>query len=264
MNQIAHLNEVQVEYQISGNPNHPAILLVHGLGANLSQFEDQHELFNANFQVISVNLRGHGNTKLKRKLTKADMELVKIAEDLLELLDYLKIPEAHYIGNSMGGNVGLEIMKQMPSRLKTLTLFGTTGELRTSTFSLGIIKTIHQLIGNHTRGNLAKATGQTKNSKEKIKRMMEQVHSSTIIHALPILSNFNYLDVIKSSSVPCLIIQGGKDIGINKSIDSTIQCFQARGHFSLQHMPKAGHFANLDNPELFNEIVSTYLSTQQN
>ncbi len=56
------LGEIKMEYLLTGIPNKDTILFVHGLGANLSQFEYQHNYFQDRYRVLSVSLRGHGNT----------------------------------------------------------------------------------------------------------------------------------------------------------------------------------------------------------
>lgn len=254
------LENIEIEYLLSGKKNSETILFVHGLGANLSQFEFQHEYFSKKYKVLSVNLRGHGNTSLLQRLKSPDVTLNKMATDIIKLLENLDIAEVHYVGNSMGGNVGFEILKLKPKILKTLTTYGTTGKLKTSGFTLGIIKLMHKIMSPNMRGNLAKSAGQTIESKVKIKEMMTQIEKTTILNIVPNLSNFDYLEVIKKSKTPCMIIKGEKDKEINNAIDTTITQFKARGNFELREMKGVGHFANLDNPELFNNVIAEYIS----
>lgn len=259
MTEKIQLENLEMEYLHSGEKNSETILFVHGLGANLSQFKFQQESFRENFQVLSVNLRGHGNTQLQHEITSSDVVLQKMANDVIILLENLGIPKVHYVGNSMGGNVGYEILKVKPEILKTFITFGTTGQLSTSDFTLRIMKFTHKYIGSNTRGNLSKVAGQTKASKEKIKEMMTQVKRATILSVIPVLANFDYIDVIKNSNTPCMIIKGEKDREINNAINTTIAEFEARGNFELYAMNKVGHFANLDNPEFFNKVLSEFI-----
>lgn len=264
MTQKIQLKNIEIEYLLSGKNNSETILFVHGLGANLSQFESQQEYFSEKFQVLSVNLRGHGHTKLPYEISSLDVELKKMANDIIILLDSLGIAKIHYVGNSMGGNIGYEILTAKPEILNTLITFGTTGQLSTSKFAQKIMKFMHKLIGANTRGTLSKIAGQTKPSKTKIKEMMVQAKKSTILSMIPILANFDYLDIIKNSNTPVLILKGEKDREINRAIKTTIAEFKTRGNFELYTMNKAGHFANLDNPELFNELLEKYIANHKN
>ncbi len=260
MTKSIQIENITIEYVLNGEENSEVILFVHGLGANLSQFEFQQRYFSEKFKVLSVNLRGHGNTLLTHALTSTDVELYKIANDITTLLDYLDISKVHYVGNSMGGNVGLEILKISPNVLKTITIYGTTGQLNTSSIALRVMKFLHKIITPAMRGNLSKIAGQTNESKAKIKEMMLKAEKATILSFIPILANFDYLEVIKKSKTPCMIIKGEKDKEINNVINTTIREFKNRGNFELQEMGGVGHFANLDNPDYFNKIIEEYIT----
>lgn len=249
------LKHVEIEYQLCGNKNSETILFVHGLGANLSQFESQQDYFSDKYKVLSINLRGHGNSKLLHEPTTSDFELHKMADDVIELLDRLRISEVHYVGNSMGGNIGYEILKSKPKILKSFATYGTTGQLGTSKFSLKAMNFTYKILSPKAIGNLSKTAGQTKESKQKIKEMMTKVNIATLLKIVPNLANFDYLDVIKSSNTPSLIIKGEKDNSINKVVKNTIVEFEKRGDFKLYEMKDVGHFANLDNPDLFNKVL---------
>lgn len=251
---------MEIDYLLTGENNPSTILFVHGLGANLSQFERQHEYFSNKFRVLSINLRGHGNSVLPGESKSATFELSAMGSDIIELLDDLDIDRVHFIGNSMGGNVGYEILKSKPQVLRSLITFGTTGQLSTSRFALGIIKFTYKLLSVQSISNLSKAAGQVKESREKIREMMSGVNKSTLLAILPNLANFDYLESIKASSIPCMIIKGEKDKNINKAIKNTIIEFENRGNFKLIEMSGAGHFANLDDPDLFNEVLEDFIS----
>lgn len=250
-----------MEYKLSGKENSETILFVHGLGANLSQFEQDHEYFKNKFRVLSVNLRGHGDSTPDTESLLAGFELSVMANDVLELLDELNINQVHYVGNSMGGNIGYEILKSKPEVLKSFTTFGTTGQLSTSKLSLSIMKTTYKILSPKAIGGLSKSAGQTKESKDKILEMMSQVNKESLLAILPCLANFNYLDVIRSSNTPCMILKGEKDKDINKAIKNTVIEFENRGNFKLFEMPDAGHFANLDNPVLFHKVLEGFITS---
>ncbi len=251
--------DVEIEYLLTGEKNSETILFVHGLGANLSQFEQQQRYFSEKHTVLSVNLRGHGNSIIVHDYTPAEFELSKMSTDIIELLDSLNIEKVHFVGNSMGGNIGYEILKSKPEILESFTTFGTTGQLSTPKFSLGMMKFTYKLLSPKAIGNLSKTAGQTTNSREKIMEMMSQVNKSTILSIIPNLANFDYMDVIKTSQIQSMIIKGEKDKDINKAIKNTIIEFESRGDFKLYEMSKAGHFANLDNSDLFNRILEAFI-----
>ena len=253
------LTNVEIEYLQTGNEHNTTILFVHGFGASFEIFEKQHEYFSKEYRVISINLRGHGNSILLNKYDEKEFEFAKMSEDIIELLDTLNIEHVHYIGFSMGGNVGYELLNTHPKRLQSFITYGTPAQMKTSRFSVAMMKFSFKLMSPTTIGKQTKKYGQTENAKEKIVSVMSQISKSTLIGVITHLSNYNYLEIIKNSSIPALIIKGEKDKE-NNLLGSTITEFEKRGNFQLNEIQGAGHFTNLDNPNLFNIIIHDFLN----
>ncbi|MCD5426092.1 MAG: alpha/beta hydrolase [Methanosarcinaceae archaeon] len=253
------LGKIDLEYFFSENENENTVIFVHGLGANLSQFENQHDFFQDKYNVLSINLRGHGNTTASQELTELDFTVSELSNDIIMLFDILGIKKAHYIGNSMGGNVGYELLKNNSNRLLSFTTFGTTAKLNKLKITVDFMKIIYKLLNIKTIAKLSSFTGRNKDSKNKIKKMMGCARKETILKIIPNLVRFDYLNVIKSANIPSMIIQGDMDRDINKVIESTIDAWKEKDNFRLIKMKNAGHFANLDNPEEFNKIIESFL-----
>jgi len=258
------LKDVELGYFLTGEQHSETLLFVHGLGANSTQFELQHTHFSQRYRVLSVDLRGHGRSVLKQDLQSDSFQLSHMASDILELLEHLEISQVHYVGNSMGGNVGYEILKIKPDVLKSFTTFGTTGKLSMSKFVLWMVTWLYKLLSPKIIGYMSKVAGRTKESQKKIKTMMSQVNKTALLAILPHLSNFDYLPVVRVSKVPAFIIKGGMDKDINKALSGTIEEFEKRGDFVLNEMKQAGHFANLDDPILFNQTLEDCLLHDKN
>jgi len=257
---IIQVGKINMEYLLTGIENEETILFVHGLGANLSQFEKQHEYFQDRYTVLSICLRGHGNTSSSSELRELDFELSKIGNDIIMLLDTLGIGNVHYVGNSMGGNIGYELMKVHSDKMLSFTSYGTTAKLKKSDFTVGLMKFTYKLISMNTIGKLSGSAGVNEDSKTKIFGMMSQAQKSTVLNLVPHLGAFSYLEVIKNSKVWALIIRGDKDKEINKVLESTIEAFKERGYFNLIDLENTGHFANLDNPDIFNRTLEIFLT----
>lgn len=251
--------KINLEYFLSGKENKETIVFVHGLGANLSQFENQYKFFQNKYKILSFDLRGHGNTTALQELTESDFELSKLSNDIIMLLDALNIKKIHYVGNSMGGNIGYELLKHNPERLLSFTTFGTTAKFNKSKITIKFMKLIYKLLSTKTIAQLSSFAGRNKDSKKKIQEMMRQARKETILKIIPHLARFDYLNVIESANIHSMIIQGEVDKEINKVIGSTIEAWQQMDNFRLMQMPNTGHFANLDNPERFNQIIESFL-----
>jgi pimeloyl-ACP methyl ester carboxylesterase len=73
------------------------------------------------YQAIQIDNRGIGGTSAPP----GEYSIRKMADDVAGLLDALKIPRAHVLGNSMGGMIAQELAINYPEKVKTLVLVST-------------------------------------------------------------------------------------------------------------------------------------------
>ncbi len=73
------------------------------------------------YQVIAIDMPGHGSSD---KPEKDDAYGAQMAEDVVLLLDHLKIERAHVVGYSMGGMVAMKLMTMHPQRVISCILGG--------------------------------------------------------------------------------------------------------------------------------------------
>jgi pimeloyl-ACP methyl ester carboxylesterase len=73
------------------------------------------------YQVIALDVRGHGRSD---KPTKEDAYGPELVEDVVRLLDHLKIKKAHIVGYSMGGIIAASFIAKHPDRALSGTLGG--------------------------------------------------------------------------------------------------------------------------------------------
>lgn len=254
--QIFENQNSKIEYFFKPKKRSSTLVFVHGLGANLEQFSDQFKFFSKSFQVLAINVSGHGHSS-----STLEFSLFNCANDVIDLIKELRIEKFHFIGNSMGGNIGYEILKLNPAYVLSYTSFGTTGELKMPMLVAKIVATIYRILSVNFISILASCSGQTKQSKNTIKIMMQKMRKSVIIDIVPKIAQFNYCDVISSSHCPALIIKGEKDADINKSLNTTINSFNKRGNFTLLEFENTGHFANLDSPDRFNAALLEFVKS---
>ncbi len=99
----------------------PALCLVSGLGGTLSFWKPQVAALARHFRVILHDHRGTGQSS-KRLI---DFSVEQMADDLIQLLDHLKVDRAHLVGHSTGGAIGQTIALDQPERLDRLVLSAT-------------------------------------------------------------------------------------------------------------------------------------------
>lgn len=98
----------------------PVLILIHGFGGSLWQWEYQQVLSHHGYRVITVDLLGSGFSD-KPALEYRPEEVLRF---FLGFMDQLNIPQATLIGNSMGAGVALAVALTAPERVERLVLIG--------------------------------------------------------------------------------------------------------------------------------------------
>lgn len=250
-----------LEYMITGEAHEETLLFVHGAGASLEQFKDQHAYFSSKYKVISVSLRGHGDSTLPVLINKETFSLEKLRDDLIALMSHLNLNEIHYIGNSAGGILGYLLLEKQPKCIKSLVTFGTTAEMKLSGFLTQLVAGIDKvMIKSHRERYLrftARHTSKVSTVQQKVYEMFSKAVDA-IPHFRSHLGNYNFLEAVSRMTCPYLLIESAYDTDINRVLKSTKVAMQKNQHASIVTLSDAGHIANLDQPEAFNQILTGF------
>lgn len=97
------------------------VVLIHGVGLNKEMWGGQVVGLATNYRVITYDMLGHGASPRPA----AGTPLLGYADQLLELLDHLQLPQATVIGFSMGGLVARAFALHYPERLQGLVVLNS-------------------------------------------------------------------------------------------------------------------------------------------
>jgi len=140
-------NGIEIEYETAGNKSDPALLLIMGLGAQLTIWPDAmfQGLAQQGFFVIRYDNRDVGLSTdfgkagvpnlmeafarlMKGEKVEAPYYLKDMAADAVGLLDALCIAKAHIVGASMGGMIGQIVAAKYPERTRSfVSVYSTSG-----------------------------------------------------------------------------------------------------------------------------------------
>ncbi|HEX9422388.1 MAG TPA: alpha/beta hydrolase [Pyrinomonadaceae bacterium] len=118
---FADIDGVRIHYQEKGTGT--PLLLLHGFTSSTYSWKDVFEPLSKTFRVIAVDFKGFGFSD------KPDGDYSRSAQAALiaHLLDYLKIDRAWLCGNSMGGEIALNVALINPQRIAGLILIDSGG-----------------------------------------------------------------------------------------------------------------------------------------
>lgn len=250
-----------LEYMITGEAHEETLFFVHGAGASLEQYKDQHAYFSSKYKVISVSLRGHGNSTLPVLINKETFSLEKLRDDLIALMSHLNLNDIHYIGNSAGGILGYLLVEKQPGRFKSLVTFGTTAEMTLPKILTQLVAGIDKVMLRYRREGYLRFTVR---HTSKVSTVQEKVYEmfSKAIDAIPHfrshLGNYNFLETVSNMTCPYMLIESAHDTDINRVLKSTKAAMQKNKHAEIVTLNDAGHIANLDQPETFNQILTGF------
>ena len=101
------------------------VTFVHGAGGSSSIWFKQIRDFQKQYNVLLLDLRGHGASKTTLKTAfKQKYTFSALANDILEVLDHLKIEKSHFIGISMGTILIRQLAEMYPERVQSMILGG--------------------------------------------------------------------------------------------------------------------------------------------
>ena len=115
----ANIGDAEIYYEEHGRGE--PLLLVSGLGGAAAYWKPNLPALSARYRVVVHDHRGAGQSTHSR----IRYSVEQMPDDLVRLMDHLKIDRAHVVGHSTGGAIGQILAITRPERMKSLVLFAT-------------------------------------------------------------------------------------------------------------------------------------------
>ncbi|EKS34437.1 alpha/beta fold hydrolase [Afipia broomeae] len=114
---VAQVNGTEIAYEVIGKGE--PVLLVAGIGGAGSYFKPNIEAIAAKHQVVLHDHRGTGGSRQDR----ITYSVPQMTDDMVALMDELKIEAAHIVGHSTGAAMAHDMALRFPSRIKSAVLY---------------------------------------------------------------------------------------------------------------------------------------------
>jgi pimeloyl-ACP methyl ester carboxylesterase len=233
-------NGISIHYAIYGQGS--PVILLHGGLANSDYWGHQVRALSRSHRVVVMDSRGHGRSTRDARPYGYDL----MADDVIALMDGLKIRKADIVGWSDGGIIGLDLAIRHPERVGKIFAFGA------NTKTEGVIEGVEK---NPTfAAYIERAGGEYRKYSATPKEYDAFVDQIGKMWA----DQPNWTDAqLRSIKSPVLIVDGDHDEGIKR--DHTEYMAATIPGAGLLILPNASHFAFLQDPEMFNFAILHFL-----
>lgn len=235
------------------------VLLIHGLGGNLSFWANQAREFSRRFRTIRFDLRGHGNSSPSIHQTLADH-----AEDLRYLLDELELERAALVGLSMGGMIAQYFAATLPDRVSALVLTGTVpkfappGRDRLNLLAdLADREGMDGVIGNFVGGLFGVETPATDPRYRAVAEAFSEQDTRSFAAAARALAEADVSSLLENISAPTFLCYGENDRLTPPKSGQRLADRIAGARLAV--IPGGGHVLPIENPDGFNRAVEAFL-----
>ncbi|MBX3329716.1 MAG: alpha/beta fold hydrolase [Nitrospira sp.] len=243
------------------------IIFLHAFPLNRTMWAKQEEALSSQFRVITIDLRGHGESDAPLRHYSLD----QAADDVHGLLDDLSIRQAVFVGLSMGGYILFAFYRKYADSVKGLVLADTkaqadTDEGKQARFEMAQIaykQGARAIADIMIPKLLSPATIQTRPELvQRVRTMIEGNQVSGIAGDLMAMAGRpDSITLLKQMTCPTQIIVGDLDLPTPPS-DAKLMADQIP-NVHLAIIPGAAHLSNLEQPGLFNETVRSFVSNVQ-
>ncbi|MFK7059861.1 alpha/beta fold hydrolase [Flavobacterium oreochromis] len=243
------------------------VTFIHGAGGSSSIWFKQIREFQKYFNVLLLDLRGHGDSK-KTSFSKK-YTFTAIAHDVLEVIDYLKIQSSHFIGISLGTIVIRQLAEMYPERVESMIMGGAILKMNFRSQILMRVGNVFKYMlpylvlyrlfafiimpkENHKQSRLMFINEAKKlYQKEFIKwfKLTSEIN--------PILRWFRQVEL----NIPTLYIMGEEDYMFLPTVKKVVESHYKTAKLTV--IEKCGHVVNVEQAHIFNKKAIDFLKKLQ-
>jgi pimeloyl-ACP methyl ester carboxylesterase len=257
------INGINIDYREEGEGT--PLILIHAFPMNQAMWADQIQALSPVCHVISLDLRGFGNSDVPT----GPYWMALMASDIRGLMSRMGIERAVLVGLSMGGYVAMSFYHNFPDAVRGLVLADTraaadSSEGRERRFKSAekaeregtesIVDEMVQLLLSQT------AIEKRPDIVERVRAIALQNRAEGLAGAQRgMAARVDSTVMLSSADCPALVIVGSDD---RLSTPEETAGWQRRMPNSrLVKVEGAGHLSNIEQPESFNRAVGDFVST---
>lgn len=243
----------------------PWVVFVHGAGGSSSIWFMQIKEFVRHFNILLVDLRGHGRSKqMSSQREERNYNFEVVTRDVIEVLDALDIRKAHFIGISLGTILIRNISELAPERVESMVMGGAIIRLNVRAKVLVAIGNLFKKMvpymwlytffawiimpkARHRKSRMLFVNEAKKVAQKEFMRWFTLTYEIN-----PLLRYFEE----KDTGIPTLYLMGEEDYMFLPAVEYIVN---RHTNSYLQVISDSGHVCNIDQPQEFNTRAIAFL-----
>lgn len=238
------------------------VIFLHGLGGNSNIWYKQVEAFSGRFNLMFIDMFGHGDTTDSKK----SYTFESLAAGVIEVMDHAGIGSAHMVGISLGSIIADAVAFAAPDRVKSMVLGGSVmGYDFRARFLLrsgSIIKAIMPYMWLYRLFAFIMMPRKNHAFSKKIfireAKKLGGAEFKKWYRLMETLEDFYSAHVDHTVNIPRLYISGEQD---HLFLQFVIRAYLGHRNAAIHVIDKCGHVCNIEQAEEFNRIALYYLTS---
>lgn len=240
------------------------VTFIHGAGGSSSIWYKQLRSFSSKYNVLLVDLRGHGKSKQPSYANLKRYTFNTIGDDVIDVLDHLQLKESHFVGISLGTIIIREIAERYPERVRSMIMGGAVMKLNLKGQVLmriaDLVKSvIPYLVLYKLLAFIIMPRKTHKESRNLFVKEAKKLYQKEFKRWFTLIAEVNGLLSFfrfKDSGIPTLYIMGEEDHMFLPSISKLVENHTTAELFVI---PSCGHVVNVEQPKIFNDKSVSWL-----
>ena len=252
-------NGYSIFYYVTGAQDKDLIVFLHPAFADHRCFDKQVDFFSKEFRVVTMDMLGHGLSKVEKSKDKIDHTVYHI-DTILKNEGYSK---AHFVGVSMGTLIAQYYALHFPDKVQSMTILGgydinaNNTEISKAQRSENIKWIFKALFSMNSFRRYVASVSVSKPAEQAHFYEMAGLFTRKSFTCMSGLGKILKHRENVSINYPILILSGDKDLELAKRMSKKLHESEPASKFLM--IENAGHCANMDDPDKFNNTVMSFI-----
>ncbi|HEY70203.1 MAG TPA: alpha/beta fold hydrolase [Anaerolineae bacterium] len=253
------VSDMDLYYETFGQGD--PMVLIHGLGSSSRDWEGQIGYFSRQYQVIAVDIRGHGRSDKPA----GPYSIPLFTRDMAEMIRALDLAPVHVVGISLGGMIALQLAVDEPELVRSLVVVNSGSEM--------VVRTIKDRIGVWQRTLIVRLMGMRKMGEVLGGRLFPEPEQHELrntfadrwaendpkayLEAMKAIVGWSVTEQLHRIACPTLVIAAEHDytpIEVKSTLAGRIDGAEC------VVIENSRHGSPVDQPEAFNKVLSAFLA----